>query len=92
MDADNLEWRSQVLASTVKQVSRPVLDVIKRYVSTGEVGNPLTNEFVGTLANGGVSLTAEREVSFAPAFISARSRITASINSGETPTPKGTTD
>lgn len=92
MDADNLAWRSQVLASTVKQVSRPVLEVIKRYVSTGEVGNPLTNAFVGTLANGGVSLTAERDVSFAPQFISARSRITASINSGETPTPKGTTE
>ena len=91
MDADNVAWRSRVLASTVKQVSRPVLEVIKAYVSSGSVGNPLTNEFVGTLANGGVSLTAERDVSFAPAFISARNRISSSINLGEIPTPKGTT-
>jgi len=91
MDTDNLAWRSRVLASTVKQVSRPVLEVIKAYVSSGSVGNPLTNEFVGTLANAGVSLTAERDLAFAPQFNSARNRLTSSINSGEIPTPKGTT-
>ncbi len=91
MDSDNLAWRSRILASTVKQVSRPVLEVIRAYVISRSVGNPLTNEFEGSLANGGVSLTAEREVSFAPQFNSARNRITSGINSGEIPTPKGVT-
>ena len=89
MDTDSLSWRGRVLASTVKQVSRPVLDVIKSFVANGVVGDPRTNEYVGTLANGGVSLTAERSVAFEAQFNSARSRIISGINSGEIPTPKG---
>lgn len=92
MDADNKTWRANVLASTVKQVSRPVLEVIKGYVLHQTVGDPLTNSYVGTLANGGVSLTKERTVPFAPAFNSEKNRLTSGINSGEIPTPKGATN
>lgn len=88
-DVDNLAWRSRVLASTVKQVSRPVLESIKDFVTDGTVGVPLSNEAVGTLANGGVSLTTERSVGFAAQFNSARNRLTSGISSGEIPTPKG---
>ncbi len=91
MDTDNLAWRSHVLASTVKQVSRPVLEAIRLFVDNQKVGDPLSNEFAGTLANGGVSLTAERAVAFSPLFTSARSNLISGINSGEIPTPKGLT-
>jgi len=90
MDADNKAWRGQVLASTVKQVSRPVLEAIKAFVNDAKVGDPATNEYVGTLANGGVSLTEERAVPFAPQFNSSRNRLISGINSGDIPTPKGT--
>ncbi|MCX8528717.1 MAG: BMP family ABC transporter substrate-binding protein [Rhodoluna sp.] len=91
MDADNVAWRTHVLASTVKQVSRPVLEVIKAYVAKQTVGDPATNEYVGTLANAGVSLTAERDVPYAALFNSSRSKLISGINSGEIPTPKGAT-
>jgi basic membrane protein A len=90
MDADNKVWRSQVLASTVKQVSRPVLEAIKAFVNDASVGDPASNEYIGTLANGGVSLTEERAVPFAPQFDSARGRLISGINSGDITTPKGT--
>ena len=89
VDADFVAWRANVLASTTKQVSRPVLAAIKAYIQSGTVGDPAANEFVGTLANGGVDLTAEAETPFAPAFNSARGTLEAKIKSGEIATPKG---
>ncbi len=91
MDTDNIAWRSHILASTVKQVSRPVLEVIKNFVASQTVGDPATNEYVGTLLNGGVSLTGERDVAYAALFNSSRSNLISGINSGEIPTPKGST-
>lgn len=89
MDHDNLAWRGNILASTVKQVSRSVYASIAAFVSSSQVGDPATNEYVGTLENGGVSLTEERSVAFAPQFNSERTRLQRSIISGEIPTPKG---
>ena len=89
VDTDNLAWRSNVIASTVKQVSRPVLDEIKAQFSAAAGVHPTTTDFVGTLANGGVSLSAEQVVPFAAQFNSVRNRLISGINSGEITTPKG---
>ena len=89
LDTDFAKWRQNILASTTKQVSRIVLGAIKDYIQNGSVGDPATNEYIGTLANGGVDLTVERGTPYAPAFNSARDGLVAKINSGEIATPKG---
>jgi basic membrane protein A len=90
LDTDFSKWKGNVLASTTKQVSRPVLAAINAYVATKSVGDPATNEYAGTLANGGVALSEEHSVPFAPAFNSALNDLISKINSGEISTPKGT--
>jgi basic membrane protein A len=92
LDSANLAWRSHVLASTLKQVSRPILETIRAYVKSGAVGDPATNEFVGTLENGGISITEEHGIAFAPEYNSAKSQLVSKINSGQIPTPKGLTN
>ena len=89
MDTDNFAWRSKIIASTVKQVSRPVLEEIKRQFAAATGEHPATVDYVGTLSNGGVSLSEEQAVPFAAQFNSARNRLISGINSGEIATPKG---
>jgi len=92
LDSANLAWRSHILASTLKQVSRPILETIRGYVSSAAVGNAATSEYVGTLVNGGISITEEHGVAFAPQYNSAKSQLVSKINSGQIPTPKGPTN
>ncbi len=92
LDSANLAWRSHILASTLKQVSRPILETIQGFVKSGLVGDPAANEFVGNLDNGGIALTDEHGVAFAPQYNSAKSQLISKINSGQIPTPKGPTN
>jgi basic membrane protein A len=92
LDSANLAWRSHILASTLKQVSRPILESIQGFVKSGLVGDPAANEFVGNLDNGGIALTDEHGVAFAPQYNSAKSQLVSKINSGQIPTPKGPTN
>ena len=89
MDTDHRQWRANVLASTVKQVSRQVLQSIKDFVANGSVGDWTSNSNVGTLANGGVVLTDERTIDYSPEFLTARNRIAEQLVSGTIETPKG---
>ncbi len=89
MDTDHKKWRENVLASTVKQVSRRVLQSIKDFVANGSVGDWTSNSSVGTLANGGVELTDERSIDYSPEFLTARNRIAEQLASGTLETPKG---
>ena len=89
MDHDNFAWRNNILASTVKQVSRPVYAAIATYVEKQNL-DVSTNEHLGNLENSGVSITDERSIAYPPQYNSELSRLRRSIISGEIPTPKGT--
>lgn len=86
MDRDNYSWRSHILASTTKQVSRSVYSAISGYLRDGSFQ---AGEYLGNLDNGGVAITEERSIPYAPQYNSERARLTRSIISGETPTPRG---
>lgn len=77
-EAITADWRANLLASVQKQVSQRVFKTIELALGTDFVGG----EYLGTLENEGVNLTAENSVSYPNDFNANLGRLTRDIIAG----------